>query len=152
LTQDGITFRDLNKNGKLDPYEDPRCPIEERVEDLLQQMTLEEKAGLMFQTMIGMNKDGTLLEKMGMFPLPPTSDMIARRLMNHFNLISEISNPRHMAEWHNRIQKLAERTRLGIPITISTDPRHAFAQNPLASMMAGSFTQFPEPTGLAATR
>src|SRR5215813_7135816 len=88
LTQDGITFRDLNKNGKLDPYEDPRCPIEERVEDLLQQMTLEEKAGLMFQTMIGMNKDGTLLEKMGMFPLPPTSDMIARRLMNHFNLIS----------------------------------------------------------------
>jgi len=44
LTEDGITFRDLNKNGKLDPYEDPRHPIEERVEDLLGQMTLEEKA------------------------------------------------------------------------------------------------------------
>lgn len=38
-----------------------------------------------------------------------------------------------MAEWHNRIQKLAEQTRLGIPVTISTDPRHAFSQNPLAS-------------------
>ena len=151
LTQDGITFRDLNKNGKLDPYEDPRRPIEERVEDLLQQMTLEEKAGLMFQTMIGMNKDGTILEKMGMFPLPQTSDMIARRLMNHFNIL-EGSDPRHMAEWHNRLQKLAERTRLGIPVTISSDPRHAFSNNPLANMMAGSFTQFPEPTGLAATR
>src|SRR5215208_45527 len=151
LTQDGITFRDLNKNGKLDPYEDPRRPVEERVEDLLRQMTLEEKAGLMFQTMIGMNKDGTILDKMGMFPLPQTSDMIARRLMNHFNIL-EGSDPRHMAVWHNSIQKLAERTRLGIPVTISSDPRHAFSNNPLANMMAGSFTQFPEPTGLAATR
>ena len=73
LTQDGITFRDLNKNGKLDPYEDPRRPIEERIEYLLKQMTLEEKAGMLFQTMIGMNKDGTLLEKTGMFPVPQTS-------------------------------------------------------------------------------
>jgi beta-glucosidase len=151
LTQDGITFRDLNKNGKLDPYEDPRRSIEERVEDLLQQMTLEEKAGVFFHTMIGMNKDGTILEKTGLFPLPQTSDMIARRLMNHFNVL-EGTDSRHMAEWHNRIQKMAEQTRLGIPVTISSDPRHAFTQNPLASMMAGSFSQFPEPTGLAATR
>lgn len=151
ITQDGVTFRDLNKNGILDPYEDPRRPIEERVEDLLGQMTLEEKAGMMFQTMIGMNKDGAILEKTGMFPLPQTSDMIARRLMNHFNLLQG-ADPRHMAEWHNRIQKLAERTRLGIPVTISSDPRHAFSNNPLAGMMAGSFSQFPEPTGLASTR
>lgn len=151
LTRDGITFRDLNKNGKLDIYEDPRRPIGERIEDLLAQMTLEEKAGMMFQTMIGMNKNGTILEKTGLWPLPQTSDMIARRLMNHFNIL-EGSDPRHMAEWHNRIQKLAEQTRLGIPVTISTDPRHAFSQNPLANLMAGSFSQFPEPTGLAATR
>ncbi len=151
LTYDGITYRDLNKNGLLDIYEDPRRPIEERVEDLLKQMTLEEKAGMMFHTMIGMNKDGTIMEKMGMFPLPQTSDMIAKRLMNHFNLL-EGTDPRHMAEWHNRIQNLAEQTRLGIPVTFSTDPRHAFSNNPLAGMMAGSFSQFPEPTGLASTR
>jgi beta-glucosidase len=151
LTQDGITFRDLNKNGKLDIYEDPRRPIEERVEDLLKQMTLEEKAGMMFQTMIGMNKDGTLFERVGFFPVPQSTDMIARRLMNHFNIFSG-TDPRHMAEWHNRIQKLAEQTRLGIPVTISSDPRHAFAQNPMANLTAGSFSQFPEPTGLAATR
>ncbi len=151
LTQDGITFRDLNKNGKLDPYEDPRRSIEERVEDLLKQMTLEEKAGMLFQTMIGMNKDGTPLEKTGMFPVPQTSDALAKRLMNHFNIL-EGTDPRHMAEWYNRIQKLAEQTRLGIPVTISTDPRHAFSNNPLAGMLAGSFSQFPEQTGLAATR
>jgi len=151
LTQDGITFRDLNKNGKLDPYEDPRLPIEERVEDLLKQMTLEEKAGMLFQTMMFINKDGTLRENMSIMPLPQASDMIARRLMNHFNLL-EGTDPRHLAEWHNRIQKLAEQTRLGIPITISTDPRHAFTQNPLTSMTGGGFSQFPEQTGLAATR
>lgn len=151
LTQAGITFRDLNKNGRLDPYEDPRRPVEERVEDLLGQMTLEEKTGLMFQTMIGMNKDGTILEKTGLWPMPQTSDMLARRLMNHFNLLYG-SDPRHMAEWHNRLQKMAERTRLGIPVTLSTDPRHSFSQNPLASLGGGSFSQFPEPTGLAATR
>ena len=151
LTQDGITFRDLNKNGKLDPYEDPRRPIEERVEDLLQQMTLEEKAGMLFQTMMFINKDGTLREKMGIMPLPQASDMIARRLMNHFNLLEGI-DPRHLAEWHNRVQKLAEQTRLGISITVSTDPRHAFTQNPLTSMTGGGFSQFPEQTGLAATR
>lgn len=103
LTQDGITFRDLNKNGVLDIYEDPRRPIEERIEDLLRQLTLEEKAGLMFQTMIGINQDGTIQEKMGMFPMPQTSDMIARRLMNHFNLFGG-ADPRHIARkfWRQR--------------------------------------------------
>jgi hypothetical protein len=48
LTVDGQTYRDLNKNGKLDIYEDPRQPIDARVEDLLGQMNLAEKAGLMF--------------------------------------------------------------------------------------------------------
>src|SRR5580693_7055431 len=47
-TVDGYTFRDLNKNGKLDIYEDSRQPVEARIEDLLKQMTLEEKAGMMF--------------------------------------------------------------------------------------------------------
>ena len=61
----GMEFRDLNKNGRLDPYEDARNPVETRVEDLLSQMTLKEKAGLMFITMIGMNQDG------GHLDLPP---------------------------------------------------------------------------------
>ena len=37
--------RDLNKNGKIDAYENWRVPIEQRVEDLLSQMTLQEKIG-----------------------------------------------------------------------------------------------------------
>ncbi|RIK55328.1 MAG: beta-glucosidase [Chloroflexi bacterium] len=149
LQEDGITSRDLNKNGRLDPYEDPRCSVEDRVEDLLSQMTLEEKAGMMFHTMIGMNDDGTLQER-GIL-MPPSSDLIVGRLMNHFNVL-QTAEPRQMSEWYNRIQKLAERTRLGIPITISSDPRHAFTQNPATTMLAGPFSQFPEQTGLAAAR
>ncbi len=47
LKVDGLTFRDLNKNGALDRYEDWRLPVEQRVDDLVHRMTVEEKAGLM---------------------------------------------------------------------------------------------------------
>ena len=46
--KDNFSYRDLNKNGKLDIYEDSRQPVHLRVDDLLSQMTLEEKVGQMF--------------------------------------------------------------------------------------------------------
>lgn len=148
-TEDGFAYRDLNKNGRLDPYEDPRRPLEERVGDLLLQMTLEEKAGILFQTMIAMNPDGTLSEGGGAFPIESTTVMVSQKLMNHFNVLY-VTQPRQIAEWYNRLQALAEETRLGIPVTISSDPRHAFSSNPGASFLAGAFSQWPEPLGLAA--
>ena len=155
LTEHGVTFRDLNKNGKLDPYEDTRRPVEERVEDVLGQMTLEEKAGMMFITMIAMSADGSLLERPTpanpfSFMSPTNSDMVVNRRMNHFNVLQG-SSPAAMATWHNALQKLAERTRLGIPVTIASDPRHSFSNNPGANLLAGAFSQWPEPIGLAAT-
>ena len=152
LTHDGITFRDLNKNGRLDIYEDPRRPVAERVEDLLVQMTLEEKAGLMFHTMIATNPDGSLENPPGPFQLPSPTEMVAGRLMNHFNVFN-IPAPRQTALWHNRLQKLAESTRLGIPVSISSDPRHGYTHNPAlaAAAAAANFSQWPEPLGLAAT-
>jgi len=148
-TEDGLVVRDLNQNGRLDVYEDPRRPIDERVEDLLAQMMLEEKAGLMFQAMLPMNPDGALIEGASAFGPLSTSDLVLNRLMNHFNVLAG-TQPRQMAEWHNRLQELAESTRLGIPISISTDPRHAFSNNPATSFLAGAFSQWPEPLGLAA--
>lgn len=50
IEKKGFQFKDLNKNGELDPYEDWRLVAEERAEDLLSKMTLEEKAGLMHIT------------------------------------------------------------------------------------------------------
>ena len=156
LTEAGFSFRDLNKNGRLDPYEDHRQPIALRTEDLIGQMTVAEKAGLMFHGMIVLQEDGTLAERPSLsnpfsLMLPINSELVLARLMNHFNVI-QTPAPRPMARWYNAIQKLAERTRLGIPITISSDPRHSFSNNPGAALFAGAFSQWPEPIGLAAIR
>ncbi len=58
ITEGKYQFKDLNKNGKLDPYEDWRLPMEKRIADLVSQMTLEEKAGLMFHPNIAVNESG----------------------------------------------------------------------------------------------
>lgn len=144
------SFRDLNKNGILDPYEDSRLPIEERVEDLLSQMTLEEKAGLMFHSMMPMGKDGELLEGMSAIGPISTKHFLETKFMNHFNVFNSVLPSLHAA-WYNRLQKFAESTRLGIPVTISSDPRHAFSHNTATNLAAHQFSQWPEPTGLAAT-
>lgn len=47
ITKDGKEFRDLNGNGIVDTYENWELPVEERVQDLISRMTLEEKGGLM---------------------------------------------------------------------------------------------------------
>jgi len=151
ITVDGFTFRDLNKNGRLDPYEDTRLPIAERVDDLLGQMTLEEKCGLMVQPMINAGKDGALVESpSGMSPLT-TSERVVDRHINHFNLVFS-GDASSVAEWNNNLQRLAERTRLGIPVTISTDPRHSTGENPATGIRMEGFSQWPDPLGLAATR
>jgi beta-glucosidase len=146
-----MPFRDLNKNGRLDPYEDPRCPIEERVEDLLTRMTLEEKAGMMFHTSMRMSEEGELVESTDPWQPHSTTEMVKGQLMNHFNLRTIASRPGRVAEWHNRLQALAEETRLGIPVTVSSDPRHAISGDSLASFGAGAFSAWPDRVGLAAT-
>ena len=47
LTVDGFAFKDLNKNGTLDKYEDWRLPFDARAKDLASQMSIEQIAGLM---------------------------------------------------------------------------------------------------------
>ncbi|MEV7521480.1 glycoside hydrolase family 3 N-terminal domain-containing protein [Streptomyces sp. NPDC091371] len=151
---DGTEFRDLNGNGVMEPYEDPRLPAAERAADLLGRMTLEEKAGLLFHTMITINPDGSLVEPEPGAPdddpmRASTSAMVTGRSMNHFNLFGAAA-PRRMAEWNNRLQDLAAATRLGIPVTVSTDPRNGFVDNPAASVHTEGFSLWPEPPGLAA--
>lgn len=148
------SFRDLNKNGKLDPYEDHRKLVEDRVSDLLAQMTIEEKAGAMFITMAAMNEDGSLSEHSTIInPLSlafeSNSSLVVKKRMNHVNTLQSPS-PRAMILWHNEIQKLAERTRLGIPVTLATDPRHGVANTVGASIVTPFFSAWCTPLGLAA--
>lgn len=134
------------------PWLDASLPVDERVELLLQEMTLVEKVGLFFQTMIAMGPDGALSEADPTFGLPSTDEYINARHMTHFNLLGAAPTAGVIARWHNRLQELAASTRLGIPVTISTDPRHSFTENPGAAMLSGPFSQWPDALGLAATR
>ncbi len=131
---------------------DVSLPVEERVELLLAEMTVEEKVGLFFHTMIMMGPDGELSEGVSSFGVSSTEEYVRGRHLSHFNLLGVAPSAEAIARWHNRLQELAATTRLGIPVTISTDPRHSFSENPGAAMMAGPFSQWPEPLGLAATR
>ncbi|WP_414166749.1 glycoside hydrolase family 3 protein [Streptoverticillium reticulum] len=132
------------------PYQDASLPVDRRVDDLLSRMTLEEKAGQLFQDMLTMNPDGSPAEDPdGSTPTAGTTELIKDRQLTHFNLLGQYG-PREMALWHNAVQELAAATRLGIPVTLSTDPRHSFTDNIGASFNAGAFSAWPEPLGLAA--
>lgn len=77
---------------------------------------------------------------------------VTSKYMTHFNLHGSIDSVRTYAEWYNNLQKVALSTRLGIPITLSSDPRHAFTNNIGTGFVAESFSQWPESLGLAAIR
>ncbi len=144
-------YRDLNKNGKMDVYEDTSKPVAARVNDLLSQMTLEEKAGMMFINGVRLNDDGSLEERpgTGMFAFAPTAPSLIRdKKMNHLNIWAA-PGTKALATWYNNIQKMAEESRLGIPITLASDPRHYFSNN-IFAMSAESFSQWPEQLGFAA--
>jgi beta-glucosidase len=145
----GTPYRDLNGNGIMDPFENPDLSPHERAADLVGRLSLEEKAGLMFHTVIETGPDGTLLETPGNISKSPTSTVILGKFMNHFN-IHALGTAREAARWSNALQALAEQTPHGIPVTISTDPRHAFIENSGVSFTAAHFSQWPEPIGLAA--
>jgi beta-glucosidase len=150
-TENGFTFRDLNKNGKLDVYEDSRQPIDKRVDDLIRQMTLEEKAGLLFINGAVVNAGGSIEDKPGAAGFGSgraAVTQITHQKMNHFNLW-QIPGALVVAIWYNKLQHSAEQTRLGIPITIASDPRNHFSHN-IFSMAAADFSQWCETLGFAA--
>ena len=146
------TFRDLNKNGRLDIYEDARQPVELRIKDLLGQMTIEEKAGMMFYSSVRVNNDGTIEEKPAKDFLSSISPVgineIDKHKITHFNLFS-VPAPDTLAIWYNRIQQFEEKTRLGIPLTIASDPRNQ-STGGFFSQSAKTFSLWPDPLGLAA--
>ncbi|MFK5647202.1 glycoside hydrolase family 3 protein [Ornithinimicrobium sp. LYQ121] len=148
---DGVRYRDLNRNGRLDPFEDPRLEPEERVADLLLRLSLEEKVGLLFHTVIECGPGGAVLEGPGAICKSGTRQVVLGKHITHFN-VHALGTPTEAARWHNAVQELAEDAPHGIPMTISTDPRHGFSENAGAGFAAGAFSQWPEPLGIGALR
>ena len=145
-------MRPRSTNNETLRYRDPSLWVEERVEDLLSRMTLDEKAGQLFHTQLQIGPNGTLDEGNVTARRNSTDNMIGEKYMTHFNLVGQVESVRTNAEWYNRVQERALQTRLGIPITLSSDPRHAFTENIGTGFQANQFSQWPESLGLAAIR
>jgi beta-glucosidase len=146
LMEDGLQFKDLNRNGKLDVYEDWRRTPQERAEDLLRQMNLAEKAGVMMH--------GTAPSAGNPIGIGTAYDAAAVEAImrdEHVNtFITRLAgDAQGLARENNKLQELAEQQRLGIPVTISTDPRNHFHFTVGATVAPGDFSKWPEPLGLA---
>ena len=152
LNIEGEKFRDLNKNYKLDIYEDHRIDSVKRSEDLINQMSLEEKIGQMFHPPFILKPDLLMfLYEIAIRGNKLTESQILFNHISHFNLYGNPS-PEELAKKINELQKIASRTRLGIPITISSDPIHEVPKGGgVASFSIDGFSKWPSQLGFAAT-
>lgn len=165
LTVDGLKFKDLNRNGKLDKYEDWRLPARERAIDLAHQLSIEEIAGLMLYSAhqaIPANEQGFGAGTYNGLPLSKSgakasdiSDAQRTFLTNDYLrhvLITTVQSPRIAAEWNNNVQALCEGIGHGIPANNSSDPRNGTTSNTEYNAGAGgSISLWPGQLGLAAT-
>ena len=153
IYKDDYLFRDLNKNQQLDIYEDARISSALRVNDLLSQMTIEEKVGLMFHPPFTVNPGiGMRIYEILIRGNQFTESHIIKKNINHFNLYGN-PDPVKLAKRINQLQNYAARSRLGIPLTISSDPIHEVERGGgIASFSVQGFSKWPSQLGLAATR
>lgn len=153
LTIDGEMFRDLNRNGLLDAYEDYRVATEQRVDDLLGQMTLEEKVGQMFHPPVLIKPDPLFRVFMeSMNGGISVEERITHGRISHFNFYGS-AHPQAIARRLNQLQRVAEATRLGIPLSISSDPVHEVPRGGgIASFSLEGLSKWPSQLGFAAAR
>lgn len=169
LTINGLKFKDLNKNGKLDPYEDWRLPADVRAKDLAKQMSVEQIAGLMLYSghqAIPANAkgfaagtyNGKTFKESGLQPWA-LSDAQKKFLkddnLRHV-LIVGVQSPEVAAKWNNEMQAYVEGIGLGIPANNSSDPRHSgqVTGSTVAEFNAGAggeISVWPDGLGMAAT-
>lgn len=166
LTINRLAFKDLNKNGKLDIYEDWRLTADERAKDLASKMSVDQIAGLMLYSshqaipsggggfMQGGTYNGKPFAESGAKP-SDLSDQQVKFLtddnLRHV-LVTSVESPETAARWNNNIQAFVEGTGLGIPVNISSDPRHesdSYAEYNAGA--GGRISMWPGTLGIAAT-
>lgn len=126
-------------------YRDPALSPEERTADLLSRMTLEEKAGQLFHPYSWLPDDKVSAED----ALAVARSHIQDKLISHVVMVNG-TEPAQIAEWTNTLQRLAAETRLGIPVTVSTDPRNGYKSSPYTGTSIDALSRWPEHTGIGA--
>lgn len=141
ITVDGLRFRDLDRDGKLTPYEDWRRTPQQRAADLAGRLSLEQKAGLMVHGTLPVAGEG--------YDPAGLQTLIGDRHVSTF--ITRLSAaPDKIAAADNAVQALAEQQPFGIPAMISTDPRNGFSVTQGQTVARVGTTAMPDTTGMAA--
>ncbi len=165
LVVDGFAFKDLNKNGKLDKYEDWRLPVDERAMDLATQMSVEQIAGLMLYSRhqpipvpangpFAGTYNGKVFTESNADPSDLSDqqkDFLTKDNVRHI-LITSVKSPVIAARWNNNVQALAEGIGMGIPANNSSDPRNGIVSSSEYNAGAGGqISMWPGSLGMAAT-
>jgi len=166
LTMDRLAFKDLNKNGVLDPYEDWRLPFDERARNLASLLSVEQIAGLMLYSshqsipaagggpIGGGTYGGSPFTESGANPGDLTDQQktfLSDDNVRHV-LITNVQSPEVAATWNNNAQSFVEGIGLGIPVNTSSDPRHgsdSYAEYNAGA--GGKISMWPGTLGIAAT-
>jgi len=165
LTVDGLKFKDLNKDGKLDRYEDWRLPVDERAKDLAGKMSVEQIAGLMLYSIHQAIPAAESGFGSGTYNGKPFSLSGAnawdltdyqKQFLKDDNLrhvlITSVQSAEVAAKWNNNMQAFLEGIDLGIPGNTSSDPRHATSNDAEFNVGSGGLMSlWPRELGLAAT-
>lgn len=161
---DGLAFKNLSGCRELLPYEDWRLSPEKRAADLAKRLDIQDIAGLMLWSphqMVpfrpGMPFKGHYGGgdfRPGMAPDTLTDEqkgfLVQEKLRNILLVQTESADT--AARWNNRLQALAERQKWGIPVCISSDPRHSAGKKGAEFSGTGKeVSRWPEGLGMAAT-
>ena len=165
LKEEGLAFKDLNKNGSLDPYEDWRLSIDTRAKDLAARLSIEEIAGLMLysahQSIPARSRgyfagtyNGQPFTKGTTDPSDLTDQQ--KQFLKEDNLrhvlITTVQTPEIAAAWNNKLQAFCESVGTGIPANNSSDPRHGTkAKAEYNAAAGGEISMWPSSIGMAAT-
>ena len=165
LTVDSYAFKDLNKNGELDVYEDWRLSVVERAKDLASKLSLEDIGGLMLysshQSIPGSsrgfgssNYNGKPFPESGAIASDLSDEQKAFLRDDHLRhvLITRVETPAVAAQWNNNAQAFAEGLDFGIPLNTSSDPRHgtdSYAE--FNAGAGGAISMWPGTLGIAAS-
>jgi beta-glucosidase len=163
--EDGYAFKDLNRNGRLNVYEDWRKTSDVRAKDLVSKMTIEQIAGLMLYSghqSIPATSEGPFIGTYNGKKFPESgaeaSDLSDQQIkflteanLRHV-LVTTVENPEVAAQWNNKLQVLVEGIGLGIPANNSSDPRHGTtADAEFNAGAGGKISMWPGSLGMAAT-
>ncbi len=166
LTIDRFAFKDLNKNGQLDPFEDWRLPVDDRAKDLASKLSVEQIAGLMLYSahqavpamgggpMGGGTYNSKPFKESGAKASHLTDQQ--KKFLTDDNLrhvlLTSVESPAIAAQWNNNAQALVEGIGFGIPANNSSDPRHgtdSYAE--FNAGAGGKISMWPGTVGIAAS-